>query len=145
MPGTHFLRVIPVLLSVSGAAACTGLVAGPESSKVTPVPASRDSAFVRARRALTGESFTVDKADSSAGVLSATRWPSSTAQQGSAAACHVAVAFRIQGDDNRSEVQTTSRWIAPGSMSDKAPRVCETERSQVVERTDQVLVPPPPQ
>jgi hypothetical protein len=38
-----------LLLVVIGA--CTGRVAGPERSEVTPVPASRDSAYVRARRA----------------------------------------------------------------------------------------------
>jgi hypothetical protein len=28
-------------------------------------------------------------------------------------------------------------------MSDKAPKVCEEERKQVLDRTAQVLVPPP--
>jgi hypothetical protein len=125
------------------AMACTGLVAGPETASVTPVPASRDSAYVRARRALQGESFTLDVVDSSGGRLTGTRWPSSSAQQGSSAACHVSVALTITGDANRSEVASTSRWIAPQSMSDKAPKVCEQERSEVLERTAQVLVPPP--
>ena len=130
-----------LLLIATGAGACSGLLAGPESSSVTPVPASRDSAYVRARRALTGESFTMDVVDSTRGVLTGTRWPSASAQQGSQAACHVTVALRIQGDDNRSEVATTSRWVAPGGMSDKAPKVCEEERRQVLDRTAQVLVP----
>src|SRR4051794_632168 len=121
---------------------CTGLVAGPETSSVTPVPASRDSAYVRARRALTGESFTMDLVDSSGGHLVGTRWPSSTAKQGSQAACHVTVALQIQGDEIRSDVASVSRWVAPGGMAD-APTVCEQERSQVLERTAQVLVPPP--
>jgi hypothetical protein len=130
------------LLLASGVGACSGLVAGPESSSVTPVPASRDSAFVRARRALQGESFTLDVVDSSGGRLTGTRWPSASARQGSSAACHVAVALQIQGDDSRSEVSSTSRWIAPGGMSDKAPQVCEQERTEVLERTAQVLAPP---
>ena len=137
-PSTHAYLL---LLIATGAGACSGLVAGPESSSVTPVPASRDSAYVRARRALTGESFTMDVVDSTRGVLTGTRWPSASAQQGSQAACHVTVALRIQGDDNRSEVATTSRWVAPGGMSDKAPKVCEEERRQVLDRTAQVLVP----
>ena len=74
---------------------CTGLVAGPETSNVTPVPASRDSAYVRARRALQGDNFTLDVTDST-------------------------------------------------RMSDKAPKVCEQERSQVLERTVAVIVPPNP-
>lgn len=127
-----------------GALACTGRVAGPEASSVTPVPASRDSAYVRARRALQGESFTLDVIDSAGGRLTGTRWPSpSSAQLGTATACHVMLALQIRGDGSRSEVASTSRWLAPGSMSDKAPTVCEQERTQVLERTNQVLVPPP--
>ena len=134
------LRACALVLVTSS---CTGLVAGPESSNVTPVRASRDSAYVRARRALQGESFTMDLVDSSGGRLVGTRWPSSSAQQGSSAACHVSLALQVQGDATRSEVTTTSRWLAPGSMSDKAPKVCETERAQVLQRTAQVLDPPP--
>jgi hypothetical protein len=122
---------------------CTGLVAGPESRTATPVPASRDSAYVRARRALQTESFTMDVTDSSRGRLTGTRWPSAGAQQGSSSACHVSVALQVQGDATRSEVTSVSRWLAPSTMSDRAPQVCEEERSQVLERTSQVLNPPP--
>ena len=133
-------RLLPLILAAMG---CSGLLAGPETASVTPVPASRDSAFVRARRALQAESFTLNRVDSTGGQLSGTRWPGSNAQLGTATACHVTVALQIQGDAARSEVATTSRWVAPGSMSDKAPKVCEQERSQVLERTNQVLVPEP--
>jgi hypothetical protein len=133
---------LPILM-LAAIGACTGLVAGPERSDVTPVPASRDSAYVRARRALQGESFTIDLADSTGGRLVATRWPKSTAVQGSQEACHVAVALQIQGDKENAEVVSKSRWISPGGMSDKAPKVCEQERSQVLERTAAVIVPPP--
>ena len=131
------------LFLVIATAGCTGLVAGPESRSTIPVPASRDSAFVRSRRALQGESFTLELTDSSGGRLTGTRWPSSNAKLGSSSACHVSVALKIEGDDGRSEVTSTSRWVAPGSMSEKAPQVCEEERSQVLERTAQVLNPPP--
>ena len=130
-------------LLIGSATACTGLVTGPERSSVTPVPASRDSAYTRARRALQGESFTMDVTDSLGGRLVGTRWPSASAQQGSLAACHVMVTLSVRGDATRSEVASTSRWVAPGSMSDKAPSVCEQERSEVLDRTVQVLVPPP--
>ena len=132
-----------LLLLVLSVGACTGLVAGPETSSVIPVPASRDSAYIRARRALQGESFTLDLVDSAAGRLSGTRWPSVSAQQGTAPACHVTLALQIRGDDGRSEVASTSRWVAPRSMTDKAPTVCEQERTGVLERANQVLVPAP--
>jgi hypothetical protein len=131
-----------LLLLLAPGAACSGLVAGPESSSVTPILVSRDSAYVRSRRALQGESFTMDVVDSAGGRLTGTRWPSASAQQGTQAACHVMVTLQIQGDDTRSEVASTSRWVAPGGMSDKAPTVCEEERKQVLDRTAQVLVPP---
>jgi hypothetical protein len=131
-----------ILLLSSGTGGCSGLLAGPEQTSVTPVPASRDSAYVRARRALQGESFTLDVVDSAGGVLTGTRWPSAGAQQGTSTACHVTVALQIQGDESHSEVNFRSRWVAPGAMSDKAPEVCEQERVQVLERTAQVLVPP---
>lgn len=141
MTVTRSSRTLLLLLS-SGVGACTGLIAGPESSSVTPIPASRDSAYVRARRALQGESFTMDVVDSTRGLLTGTRWPSASAQQGTQAACHVMVALQIQGDNSSSEVASTSRWVAPGGMSDKAPKVCEEERKQVLDRAALVLVPP---
>jgi hypothetical protein len=137
-PGTPLL-----FLALVSTGACSGLVAGPESSSVTPVPASRDSAYVRGRRALQGESFTVDVADSTGGRLTGTRYPSSSAMLGSSAKCRVTVALGISGNDQQAQVATTSRWVAPELMSDKAPKVCEQERSEVLERMVAVLVPPP--
>jgi hypothetical protein len=141
MTGSRSSQTYLFLLLI-GTPACSGLVAGPESSSVMPVPASRDSAYVRARRAMQGESFTLDVVDSTGGRLTGTRWPSASAHQGTSAACHVTVALQIHGDDNSAEVASTSRWVAPGGMSDKAPTVCEEERRQVLDRTAQVLVPP---
>ena len=134
-------RIGLLLFLAVGGNACTGLIAGPESRSVTAVPASRDSAYVRARRGLQGESFTLDVVDSAGGRLTGTRWPSSTAKQGSSEACHVSVALQIQGNAGQSEVASTSRWVAPGAMEDKAPDVCEKERTGVLERIAQTLVP----
>jgi hypothetical protein len=139
---TRLSRGFLLVLLASGLGACTGLVAGPETSNVTPVPASRDSAYVRARRVLQGEAFTMDLVDSVGGHLIGTRWPSSSAKQGTQSACHVTVTLQIEGDQTHSQVASISRWVAPGGMADKAPAVCETERTQVLERTAQVLVPP---
>lgn len=104
-----------LILLLTGTGACTGLVAGPERSDVTPVAASRDSAYVRAKRALQGENFTLDVVDSSGGRLTGTRWPSSSAVQGSSAACHVSLALQVQGDQAHAEVASKSRWISPGA------------------------------
>jgi len=136
--------IAPLLSILICASGCTGLVAGPEASSVTPVPASRDSAYVRARRALQGESFTLDLVDSVGGRLTGTRYASSNAQLGSSAACRVTLEMQIKGDASQAEVASTSRWVAPGSMSDKGPKVCEQERTEVLERAAQVLAPPAP-
>jgi hypothetical protein len=122
---------------------CTGLVAGPEVKASTPVPASRDSAYVRTRRALQGESFTMDVVDSSRGHLTGIRYPSADAKLGTSAKCRVAVVLEVRGSEQEAEVASTSRWIAPDAMTDKASEVCEEERTEVLERMGQVLVPVP--
>ena len=48
----------------------------------------------------------------------------------------------VAGDAGESTVSTTSRWVAPDDMSDKAPQVCDQERQQVLERVSQTLTPP---
>jgi hypothetical protein len=138
---------VPMVASVCALIAivgCTGLVAGPETSAVTPVPASRDSAYVRARRALQAESFTVDIADSTGGHLTATRYPSSTAKAGSSASCRVRLALDVQGDQQQAEVAATSQWLASEQMEHEAPQVCDQERSDVLSRISQTLNPPTP-
>ena len=123
---------------------CAGLVAGPEVAATTPVPASRGSAYVRARRGLTTESFTMDVVDSTHGRLTGTRYPSSSAQMGTAARCRVVLAMDVSGGADAGEVSTTTRWVAPEQMADKAPRVCEQERHDVVQRLTETLVPATP-
>jgi hypothetical protein len=136
--------VVALLAPASLLGGCTGLVAGPEVAASTPVPASRDSAYTRARRGLTGELFTMDVVDSSQGHLTGTRYPSSSAQLGTSARCLVRVDLNVAGDASASNISTTTRWLAPEQMVDKAPQVCEQERKDVLERVNLVLVPPPP-
>jgi hypothetical protein len=135
--------VLPFALALLGGG-CTGLVAGPEVAATTPVPASRDSAYVRARRGLTAESFTMDVVDSSYGRLTGTRYPSSNAQMGTGPRCRVVLAMDVSGGADAGEVSTTSRWVAPKQMADKATQVCEQERRDVLQRLTETLVPPPP-
>ncbi len=136
-------RPAVVLLSVlSTATACTGLVAGPEATAVAPVTASRDPAYVRARRAVQAEAFTVDIADSLGGRITGTRYASSNAQIGSSGACRVRLVLQIQGNNESAQVATTSRWLAPEPMEEKAPTVCEQERADVLTRVTQTIEPP---
>ena len=127
------------------ATGCTGLAAGPEASAQTPVPVSRDSAWVRARRALTTEVFTVDVVDSTGGRLIGTRYASANAKLGTQPACRMTLALGIRGDAQQSELSSTSRWVASEKMADKAPEVCERERTQVLERIASTVAPPPAQ
>jgi hypothetical protein len=136
--------VVALLAAAPLSAGCTGLVAGPEVAASTPVPAPRDSAYTRARRGLTSESFTMDVVDSSHGHLTGTRYPSSNAQLGTSARCRVTVDLSVAGDASASTVSTATRWVAPEQMADKAPQVCEQERKDVLDRINLVLVPPPP-
>jgi hypothetical protein len=138
------LTAIPAVLAVQFCLTdCTGLSTGPEVKASTPVPASRDSAYARTRRALQAESFTMDVVDSSGGHLTGTRYPSADAKLGTSAKCRVAVVLEVRGSEQEAEVASTSRWIAPDAMTDKASEVCEEERTEVLERMGQVLVPVP--
>lgn len=132
-----------LLTVLATASACTGLVAGPEATAIAPVTASRDSAYVRARRAVQAEAFTVDVADSLGGRITGTRYASSNAQIGSSAACRVRLALQVEGDSQKAQVATTSRWLAPEPMEKQAPTVCEKERTEVLTRLTETIEPPP--
>lgn len=136
------MRPIPCLLPIL-LAACTGLAAGPEVSAVTPVPASRDSAWVRARRALTAEVFTLDVQDSLRGRLTAMRYPSASAKVGTAAACRVHLALSLEGSPERAQVSSTSRWIAPAVTAASNAELCEQERQETLDRILLVVAPAP--
>jgi hypothetical protein len=129
--------LLPLLL-----AACTGLSAGPEMSAVTPVPASRDSAWVRAKRALTAESFTLDVQDSVGGRITAMRYPSATAKVGTQAACRVHLAMALTGAAESSELASSSQWVAPATMATGKLELCERDRQETVNRILLVVVPP---
>jgi hypothetical protein len=142
-PRVHSARLVMVAsMSIVSATACTGLAAGPESNAQTPVPVSRDTAWARARRALSSEAFTLDVVDSTGGHLIGTRYTSANARQGTQAACRVRLALGIRGDAAQSELNTTSRWIASETMLDQAPQVCDHERTEVLERITTTIVPP---
>jgi hypothetical protein len=141
-----YSRLITIVAGCSLASAgCTGLAAGPESSAQTPVPVSRDSAWARARRALATEAFTLDVVDSTGGQLIGTRYASANAKLGTQPACRMTLALGIRGDTEQSELTSTSRWVASEQMVDKAPEVCERERTQVLERIATTVAPPPAQ
>ena len=140
MRRTHVPRTLPCFAFLL-LAACTGLTAGPEVSAVTPVPASRDSAWVRAKRALTAEVFTFDVQDSLGGHLTAMRYPSATAKAGTAAACRVGLALAIEGSGDNASLATTSRWLAPEVSSTTNAQVCERERQETLDRILLVVAP----
>ena len=141
-----YARLIAIAAVGSLAATgCTGLAAGPEASAQTPVPVSQDSAWARARRALSSEAFTLDVVDSSGGRLIGTRYASAGAKQGTQPACSMTLALGIRGDAEQAELSSTSRWIASEKMADKAPEDCERERTQVLERIASTIAPPPAQ
>ena len=141
MRRTDAVRSLPcfALLLLAG---CTGLVAGPEVSAVTPVSASRDSAWVRAKRALTAEVFTLDVQDSVGGHLTAMRYPSATAKPGTPQACRVGLTLAIQGGQDQAQLASTSRWIAPEVTSDSNAKLCDQERQETLDRILVVIAPP---
>jgi len=121
--------------------ACTGLTAGPEvaASSVAPIP--RDTAWVRTKRALQAEVFTIAAEDSLGGRITGMRYPSATAKLGTPAACRVLVSYAIVGESGSVELASTSRWIAPEAMAAK-PDMCEEDREETLARIQQTVVPP---
>ncbi|MEP6686827.1 MAG: hypothetical protein ABJC36_00670 [Gemmatimonadales bacterium] len=111
---------------------------------MTPVPASRDSAWVRAKRALTAESFTLDVQDSVGGRITAMRYPSATAKVGTQAACRVHLALGLSGATDRSEISSSSQWVAPAVMASDKPDLCEQDRRETIDRILLVVAPPAP-
>lgn len=109
---------------------------------MTPVPASRDSAWVRAKRALTAEVFTFDVQDSLGGRLTGMRYPSATAKVGTPAACRVQLALAIRGTAESPEVASSSRWIAPEVMARSDVGTCEKDRQETMDRILAVVAPP---
>jgi hypothetical protein len=87
----------------------------------------------------------VDVVDSTGGRLIGTRYASANAKQGTQPACRMTLALGIRGDAQQSELSSTSRWVASEKMADKAPEVCERERTQVLERIASTIAPPPAQ
>ena len=141
MPNPVACRTVPCLLPLL-LAACTGLTAGPDVSAVTPVPASRDSAWVRAKRALTAESFTLDVQDSVGGRITAMRYPSASAKVGTQAACRVHLALALSGAADGSQLASSSQWIAPEAMATGQPDLCEQDRKETLDRILLVVAPP---
>lgn len=137
------MRLVLASLCVLALPGCTGLVAGPETSAATPVPASRDSAWVRTRRAATAEAITIDVADSANGRIVGTRYSDPKAKVGSATSCRLRLALQVQGGDGQSQLATTSRWMAPEQMGDTASKVCDKERTDVLARITQTVAPAP--
>jgi hypothetical protein len=131
---------VPCLLTLS--TACTGLAAGPQVAVSAPMPVTRDSAWVRAKRALQSEVFTIGAEDSINGRIAGMRYPSSTAKVGTAAACRVQLSLIIASKGGGGALVDTSRWIAPTSMA-SSRGVCEQDREQTLERIRLTIVPPP--
>ena len=129
--------------SLALTAGCTGLAAGPEASAQTPVPVSRDSAWARTRRALAFDAFSLDVVDSTHSHVAGTRYASANAKQGTAAACRMTLDLTIRGDAQQAELASTSRWVAPHPMQDQASEVCERERTDVLDRINTTVAPPP--
>ena len=116
---------------------------GPEVGAVTPVPASRDSAWVRAKRALAAEVFTLDVQDSLGGRLTAMRYPSASAKVGTAATCRVQLAMKLEGSGENAQVTSASRWIAPDVMATEHAEICEKDRQETLDRILLVVAPAP--
>ncbi len=128
------------LVTLAGAlSACTGLMAGPATSSASVIPAGRDSTWVRARRAMAADFFTLDVADSVAGVISGVRHPKPGVLAMDPYACRLHLTYLMAGGADSTPVQVKQQWAAP-AKKDGTPTVdCAPEMADVVSRMDGVL------
>jgi hypothetical protein len=129
-----------VVALAGGLSACTGLMAGPAATTTAVIPADRDSTWVRARRAMAADFFTLDVADSVGGVMTGVRHPKPGVLAIDPFACRLHVTYALGAGTDSTPVQVTTLWTAPAKQ-DGTPTVdCAPEMADVVSRMEGVLV-----
>ena len=139
MARSRITAVLTLVALAGGSAACTGLMAGPATSTSSVVPVGRDSTWVRARRAMAADFFTLDVADSVAGVMSGVRHPKPGVLAMDPFACRLHVTYQMAPGTDTTAVEGKQQWTAPAKQ-DGTPTVdCAPEMADVVTRMDGVL------
>ena len=132
-----------LLLAGSSLASCTGLQAGPVVTTSGTITASRDSAWVRARRGFSAEVMTLDMVDSVGGVLTGRRYPKSSDPETSVVQCQIVVKLKLAPSGEGTDTGWDSRWVAPMELATNKPEMCDRERETVVARIQQTIQPTP--
>ena len=123
----------------AGLSACTGLMAGPATSNASVIAAGRDSTWARARRAMAADFFTLDVADSVAGVMSGVRHPKPGVLPMDPYACRLHLTYTMGPGIDSTPVEVKTQWAAP-AKKDGSPTVdCVPESADVVSRMEGVL------
>ena len=139
MTRSRTFAALTVLALAGGLSACTGLMAGPAVSTASVIPAGRDSTWVRARRAMAADFFTLDVADSVAGVMSGVRHPRPGVLAMDPYACRLHVTYAMAPGADSTPVEVRTQWTAPAKQ-DHTPTVdCVPEMADVIGRMDGVL------
>ena len=69
-------------------------------------------------------------------------YPSATAKVGTQEACRVHLAVTVSGAAERSELASSSQWVAPAVMASEKPELCEQDRQETLDRILLVVAPP---
>jgi hypothetical protein len=114
-------------------------MAGPATSSASVIPAGRDSTWVRARRAMAADFFTLDVADSGAGVLSGVRHPKPGVLAMDPYACRLHVTYAMAPGADSTPVEVKAQWAAPARKDGTPTLDCAPEMADVVGRMNGVL------
>ncbi|MEO8635391.1 MAG: hypothetical protein ABI587_08960 [Gemmatimonadales bacterium] len=139
MARSRIAAALTLVAIAGGLTACTELMAGPATSTSSVIPAGRDSTWVRARRAMAADFFTLDIADSVGGVMSGVRHPKPGVLAIDPYACRLHVTYALAAGTDSTPVEVRTQWTAPANQ-DHTPTVdCAPEMADVVSRMDGVV------
>lgn len=114
--------------------ACTGLMAGPTSQASTVVPVGKDSAWVRAKRAMTAEVFSFETQDSANGLLYGVRHPKPGTLEADPLSCRLHVTYRVSGSGGESTVASEALYAVPRGKDGQPTAKCDGEMADALER-----------
>lgn len=132
--------VLSLTLGCSLVSSCTGLMAGPAQQSSSIAPVGRDSAWVRARRAMASEVFSVEMQDSVRGVLYGVRHPRPGTLAADIFACRLHVTYSLQGDGTETTVERQTQYTVPRGANGRPTVGCDEDLAEVVGRMDTTIM-----
>ncbi|MBK6423515.1 MAG: hypothetical protein IPF77_15105 [Gemmatimonadetes bacterium] len=114
--------------------ACTGLMAGPSAQASSVAPVGKDSAWVRAKRAMTAEVFSFEVQDSINGLIYGVRHPKPGTLEADPLSCRLHVTYRVSGSAGESTVASEALYAVPKGKDGQPTAKCDGEMADALQR-----------